>query len=514
MTSECRSRRLCVLAAALCAWGLSRAASATDILVNDAGDALHATGCASTGAGSCTLRDAITFANANPGLDVISMTNISTRPTSSLPTITDRVTLTGTHYWYSNPGVIDGSLAGPADGLTIAADGCELLGLEIRSFEGVGIVVLGGDNEVGRFNGGVTCTMGCPIMDVRVSGNGSHGIEIRGGTNNWLVEGSSSLNGGHGIYVHAGATSNHVGFRDPPYHGLSSVVASGNRLAGVRIGDGAGDAATYGNSIDLAGLSGNAGLGIDLGGDGATPNDPLDADAGPDGLQNFPTVTSAVTNADRTATVSGTFSGAPNATVTLRFYRADTGEAPFIESAISTTDASGSALYTAVLSFLPEVASPPPGLSIPLVATATDTAGNTSELSGPMVAELPGALSLHTVAPCRLADTREAEAVGGPALMNGRARRFRVTGNCGVPLTARAVVGNVTITNPTASGHVRVAASPWPADTSTINFREDQTRANSAILALDAGSVTALPTLEGPSSGSLDLILDVSGYLE
>jgi len=72
---------------------------------------------------------------------------------------------------------------------------------------------------------------------------------------------------------------------------------------------------------------------------------------------------------------------------------------------------------------------------------------------------------------------------------------------------------NVTVTNATSAGHVHVAATPWPADTSTINFRAGQTRANSAVVTLDPfGSLAANPVLEG--SGTVDLILDVTGYFE
>src|SRR5262245_58831081 len=46
-------------------------AGAATVVVNDASDTLHSSGCAAFGTGTCTLRDAITFANANAGADVV-----------------------------------------------------------------------------------------------------------------------------------------------------------------------------------------------------------------------------------------------------------------------------------------------------------------------------------------------------------------------------------------------------------------------------------------------------------
>ena len=507
-----RFRRARVVVAALLAWVISGTAHAADVSINDAGDVLHTSGCAVTGTGTCTLRDAITFANSNPGPDVIWLAKVVYSPRSALPPITESATLNGTYYPVPGFGpVIDGTLAGSADGLVLAADQSAILGVEIRNFEGTGIVVLGSSNTVGRFIPPY-CTGGCPIQGVTVKGNRGHGIEIRGGASNTLGDVYAAVNGGHGFYVHAGATFNRI--QDPGHY---AGVAYHNQFAGVRIGDGPTDRATYGNTIDLRALYGNGGLPIDLGGDGATANDPLDADSGPNGLQNFPMVTSAVTNADNTATVAGTMNGAPNATYTLRFYRADTGSAPFIDDASVATDAGGSAFFSAVLRFFLQTPTPA-GIPIPLVATATDAAGSTSELSGPVVWAPPTSPDFHTIPPCRVLDTRldPRDAVGllgGPALVSGRPRLLQGIALCGIPETARALAVNVTVTNATSAGHVHVAATPWPADTSTINFRAGQTRANSALVTLDPfGWLAANPVLEG--SGTVDLILDVTGYFE
>ena len=263
-------------------------------------------------------------------------------------------------------------------------------------------------------------------------------------------------------------------------------------------------------------LYGNGDPQIDLGGDGPTTNDALDADAGPNELQNFPAVTSAVSNGDGSATVTGTMNGTPNATLTLRFYRADNGSAPLAGSVDVTTDGSGFASFSSVLQFRQGPPSPPPGgASLPLVATATNAAGSSSELSGRVGPPLPASLAFHTLPPCRLLDTRLDRSTGPLAsqLTGGRPRLLAGILACGVPDTARALALNVTVTNATLAGHVTVAAAPWPASTSTLNFSAGQTCANSAVVALDArGNLAATATLEG--TGTVDLILDVSGYFE
>ena len=82
---------------------LRGAASAATIVVNDVSDTLHGAGCATTGTGTCSLRDAITFANSNAGADTINfnitsgcVSNVCTIALgSSLPNITGPVTIDG-----------------------------------------------------------------------------------------------------------------------------------------------------------------------------------------------------------------------------------------------------------------------------------------------------------------------------------------------------------------------------------------------------------------------------------
>jgi plastocyanin len=132
----------------------------------------------------------------------------------------------------------------------------------------------------------------------------------------------------------------------------------------------------------------------------------------------------------------------------------------------------------------------------------------------PTLTPAPQALVFHTLPPCRVVDTREPNGpFGGPALAAGQDRIFAVAGQCGIPMSARAVAYNVTVTQPTALGHVTLhpAGAAVPA-TSTLNYRAGQTRANNAIVQLGSGG--ALGVACGQGSGTVHLIIDVTGYFE
>ena len=100
-----------------------------------------------------------------------------------------------------------------------------------------------------------------------------------------------------------------------------------------------GTAANSGNSIKFNGAAGvaldtsagsrnliignaifaNAGLGIDLGNDGITPNDTDDSDTGPNDLQNFPILSDARSIAG-TTTIEGTLTSIPNRSYRIEFF--------------------------------------------------------------------------------------------------------------------------------------------------------------------------------------------------
>lgn len=148
-----------------------------------------------------------------------------------------------------------------------------------------------------------------------------------------------------------------------------------------------------GNSIfDNPGTTATNGLGIDLLSDsapGVTYNDAGDGDAGPNGFQNYPIV-SSVTYGGTTTTVVGTLNSAPSTTFDVDFYASpvcsprpqDLAEGKtFLGSAQVSTDGSGNASVNVVLPV-----AVPSGSTI--TATATDPGGNTSEFSPRFVLSL------------------------------------------------------------------------------------------------------------------------------
>ncbi|HEX3126152.1 MAG TPA: hypothetical protein VH394_02385 [Thermoanaerobaculia bacterium] len=117
-----------------------------------------------------------------------------------------------------------------------------------------------------------------------------------------------------------------------------------------------------------------------------------------------------------------------------------------------------------------------------------------------------------TVAPCRLIDTRQ-----GQALTSGVPALVQVHGLCGIPDTATAVAINVTVIQPQGAGRLTLHPGNLSTpSTSTLNFPAGQNLANNAILALASngeGTLGITPAVSGGAGGgTVHVIVDVSGY--
>lgn len=123
--------------------------------------------------------------------------------------------------------------------------------------------------------------------------------------------------------------------------------------------------------------------------------------------------------------------------------------------------------------------------------------------------------SFYTLTPCRAFDTRTANGpLGGPALVAAANRSFNLGGVCGIPSTARAIVGNLTIVQPAQAGYLKAYAggSPVPP-TSVINFSAGQVVSNNTTMAL-AQNALGTVTIKSGTGGTVHMILDVSGYYQ
>jgi hypothetical protein len=254
------------------------------------------------------------------------------------------------------------SALGNLTGITIvdpsnAVGGTDPMARNVISGNGVrGILLQSQNNQIqGNF-------IGTDITGTQLLGNGGDGVEVQ--SNNNTIGGTQGQNPGN--------------------------LIAGNGGRGVHVSSSTG-IAVLGNSIHS-----NGSLGIDLGDDGVTANDHCDGDTGPNNLQNFPVITSAVKSGSNLL-IEGTLDSVASSTFTLDFYANDAcdssgnGEGKtYLGSANVMTGANCIADFTGANRIT--ITPPSPVTSGQRVtATATDANGNTSEFSscsGPTAIQL------------------------------------------------------------------------------------------------------------------------------
>jgi hypothetical protein len=239
--------------------------------------------------------------------------------------------------------------------------GANALGNSCGISIGVGV---GADPTVGAHIGGVNSGVSAPRNVI--SGNTRCGIEIVSGLGH-VIEGNfiglaafpiaTIPNAGPGIDVRGG-DSIRVG---AAVAGSISNGIAGNTGPGVRI---ASDSTHVPQGISVFGNSifGNDGLAIDLapnGVAGVTQNDPLDADIGPNDLQNFPELTGVNLIAEGTR-ITGRIRSEPNVSYFIDFYSVPTcdpsghgGGSSYLGDATITTGADGQAVFQRVFEEAP-----------------------------------------------------------------------------------------------------------------------------------------------------------------
>ena len=199
-------------------------------------------------------------------------------------------------------------------------------------------------------------------IDDNVITNNGVGLRLAGGSE---ADVARNVLTGNGVAVQ---------IEDTSQADIVGNTMSGNGSALLLAGSGAG-ANIRANSIFA-----NGGLGIDLGNNGVTPNDPGDGDTGPNGLQNFPVLTSASSNGGVT-TVLGSLDSTPNSVFSLEFFASQECDASgfgegetFLGSIPMAAGGSGTVAFTVNLP-----ATVPQGQLV--TATARGPSGGTSEFS-------------------------------------------------------------------------------------------------------------------------------------
>jgi CSLREA domain-containing protein len=250
---------------------------------------------------------------------------------------------------------------------------------------------------------------------------------------------------------------------------------------------------------------------------GVTLNDPGDADTGANTLLNFPVIATATTTG-----TSGT--ACPGCTVELFLTGTPTaanGVGP-ARAYVTSTVANGQGVFTVSYAAVP--------LSGAMTATATDSQGDTSELSEnvaltqgsggpppPPPPPPPPGTNFVTMTPARLLETRS----GDPAFVTvdglfqgigargfGTVTELQVTGRAGVPADASAVALNITASGAPIAGFVTVfpCGSPQPL-ASNLNYVSGSTIPNLVISKIGTGGTVCIF-----NSSPVDLIADLNGY--
>jgi uncharacterized repeat protein (TIGR01451 family) len=263
----------------------------------------------------------------------------------------------------------------------------------------------------------------------------SSGIVVRGNLVGTDATGAAAIpNNAQGIALNTSGVNNVIGdqLAGPLVPGAGNTVAF-NTGSGINFNGGNGTVTIRSNSLFSNGV-----LGIDLGGGGVTANDNLDADAGSNGLQNYPVLSDALAD----GTISGTLNSTPSLTFVIDFYANTSCDASgfgegrrHLGTTSVTTNAAGNATFQVTVA-------PPIGSEV-ISATATDAGGNTSEQSACITPNTGGAFVVNNTSDAGPGSFRQAilDANSGSGLST---INFNLSG----PLTIAPLTALPTITAP------------------------------------------------------------------
>ena len=238
-----------------------------------------------------------------------------------------------------------------------AADSTQVLGNRIGSNaagtapllsppSGVSGVLVSGASQVvigGPAPGAGNVISGNPQVGIYIAGSADL-LQVKGNLIGTQPDGVTPLpNNNYSVLLVSGAHDNTIGGENITEQNTIAY----NDSAGVRLASDAGVNNYIGPNI----IHSNVGLGIDLPPFGGNPNDQDDPDTGPNDLQNYPVLTSAVNTGS--TTIIGTLNSTPNHSFNLLFF-ANTACDPsgygegrtYLGMAVVNTDANGDAAFS------------------------------------------------------------------------------------------------------------------------------------------------------------------------
>ncbi|MDJ0892828.1 MAG: Calx-beta domain-containing protein [Gammaproteobacteria bacterium] len=301
-----------------------------------------------------------------------------------------------------------------------------------------------------------------------ISGNQRYGVLLSVSATGNLIQGnyigtdvSGTVDLGNTLY---GVFLNHNGAADNTIGG--TAAGAGNVIAYNDVGGvGLDPLAGTGNAILGNRIFANTATAIDLELDGVTANDALpgDADSGPNDLQNFPVLSTALTDNTSTIAISGTLNSTAGTTFRIEFFANTSGSAEgqrYLGAATVTTDGSGDASFLESVSAV--VAA---GEYVTATATVDLGGGNygdTSEFSGAvLVIDAPlvsitandgGAAETGSDPGQFTVDLDVPNSTGGPVTVN-----YNVTGTATAGADYTALSGSVTVADGLQTATIDVA---------------------------------------------------------
>ncbi|MFL6233067.1 MAG: hypothetical protein ACJ76N_08035, partial [Thermoanaerobaculia bacterium] len=104
---------------------------------------------------------------------------------------------------------------------------------------------------------------------------------------------------------------------------------------------------------------------------------------------------------------------------------------------------------------------------------------------------------------------------GAPSVTASSTRTFQAQGNCNIPVGAKAVFADVIAVGPTGTGDIRLypsnASSPTVA---TVCFDAGESAIGNGVILPLGPTIPDLALWANPSTGTLDVVIEVFGYFQ